>query len=86
MKCLSIFCGGDIKLSVMVVLRNIESLMRKNKSQERNITSQKVILCKCKHIARDFGKRFGGTIFYFFNINSNRKPLVGRLVTDIVPP
>ncbi|MBR5778504.1 MAG: hypothetical protein IKY22_08595, partial [Bacteroidales bacterium] len=26
--------------------RNIESLMRKNKSQERNITSQKLLLCK----------------------------------------
>ena len=25
-------------------------------------------------------------VFYFFNINSNRKPPVGRLVTDIVPP
>ena len=34
--------------------------MRKNKSQERNITSQKLLLCRCKPIARDFGKWFGG--------------------------
>ena len=54
------FCGGDIKLSRKVVLRNIESLMRKNKSHVRNITSQKLLLCKCKPIARNFGKLFGG--------------------------
>ena len=51
-------CCDDIKLYVKVVLRNIESLMRKNKSHVRNITSQKLLLCKCKTIARDLGKWF----------------------------
>ena len=55
---LTIFCGGDIKLSVMVVLRKNVSHVRSIESHMRNIESQKVFLCKCKPTARDFGKRF----------------------------
>lgn len=40
------FCSDDIKLSVKMVW-------------ESN-TSQKELLCKCKSIAKDLGKWFGG--------------------------
>ena len=57
---LTIFCGGDIKLSVMVVLRSNTSYTRSNTSHDRSNTSQRVFLCKCKAATRDFGKWFGG--------------------------
>lgn len=67
MKYLTIFCGGDIKISVVVVLRTGRSRLRKGlshlrkgRSQLRSALSQKVFLRKCKPTARDFGKRFGG--------------------------
>ena len=67
MKYLTIFCGGDVKLSVMVVLRKNESHVRKNESHVRSIEShvrknesQKVFLYKYKPTVRNFGKRFGG--------------------------
>ena len=72
MKYLTIFCGGDVKLSVMVVLRKNESHGRKNESHVRsieshvrNIESRRVFLCRCKPTTKDFGKRFGGGIYIF---------------------
>jgi len=55
---LTIFCGGDIKLSVMVVWGKNVSHVGKVRSHLRKVISQKVFLCKCKPTARDFGKRF----------------------------
>ena len=76
MKYLTIFCGGDVKLSVMVVLRkneshvrSIESHVRSIESHVRNIESQKVFLCKCKPTTKDFGKRFGCGIYKLPNNN-----------------
>ena len=62
---LTIFCGGDIKLSVMVVLRSNTSYTRSNTSHDRSNTSQRVFLCKCKATARALGKRFSDGIYIF---------------------
>ena len=65
MKYSAIFCGGDIKLSVMVVWGKKVSHLRSVRSHLRKVISQKVFLCKCKATARDFGKRFDGVIYIF---------------------
>ena len=62
---LTIFCGGDIKLSVMVVLRTDVSQARNISSHLRSDTSQRVFLCRSKAAARALGKRFGGGIYIF---------------------
>ena len=58
--CIAFFCGGDIKLSVVMVLRTDVSQARKVSSHLRSDTFQKVFLCRCKPTTKDFGKRFGG--------------------------
>ena len=77
--CIAFFCGGDIKLSVVVVLRTdvsqvrkVSSHLRKVSSHLRSDTSQKVFLCRCKPTTKDFGKRFcGGKGYEKYRLDKN---------------